>query len=430
MAFTRDELVALDRAHLWRPYTSAEDHAQKDPLVIAEAHGPWLTDLDGKRYLDANGSWWVSTLGHRHPRLVAALNRQAAKLPHCAYAGIAHEEAVLLARELIQIAPAGMSRVFFSDDGSTAVEVAVKMAFQYWQQNGRPKRTRFLTLGGGFHGDTVGAMSVSGIHAFRHAFGPLLFDTVHVPVEKDGGFERAIDALVQTLKAESDTLAAVIVEPLIQGSSGMRMYSADLLRKLREATTQADCFFIADEVFTGYGRTGTFWAVEQAGVTADLLCTAKGFSGGLLPFAATLATERLYDGFRGGKERALMHGHSYFANPLGAAVAREVLAVYRDEDVLGQVRHKATLIERSFRELNKLPGVLATRSLGMVAACDLGEANYLGQRGWKVYEQARQRGAYLRPLGNTVYICPALTIPEDDLQHLLQIVHESIGAAP
>jgi adenosylmethionine-8-amino-7-oxononanoate aminotransferase len=425
-AFTRDELISLDRAHLWRPYTSAEDHAEKEPLVIARAFGPWLEDVDGRRYLDGNGSWWVSNLGHNHPRLQAALARQAAQLSHCAYAGVAHEPGVLLAKELVAVAPPDLSRVFFSDDGSTALEVAVKIAFQYWQQNGRPQRTRFLSLGGGFHGDTLGAMSVGGVEAFRHAFGPLLFDTVQVSI--DGGYERAFEAMVKTLRDEADSIAAVVVEPLIQGANGMRIYAPALLKQLREAATRADIFLIVDEVFTGYGRTGTFWAVEQADISPDLLCTAKGFSGGMLPMAATLATERLYDGFRGGKGRALMHGHSFFANPLGAAVAREVLAIYREENVLGALPRKAALIRSGFEALSKLPGVTGARSLGMVGACDLGEADYFGQRGWQVYEEARKRGAHLRPLGNTVYVTPALNIADHDLKQLLAITHDAIAA--
>ncbi len=423
---TRSELITLDRAHLWRPYTSAEDHAEKEPLVIARAQGPWLHDIDGRKYLDGNASWWVSNLGHNHPRLTAALTRQAGQLSHCAFAGIAHEPGVLLAREMVEIAPKGLTRVFFSDDGSTALEVAVKIAFQFWRQNGRPQRTRFLALGGAFHGDTVGAMSIGGIAAFRGAFGPLLFDTVHV--DTANGFERAFEALHRELKESGDTIAGVVVEPLIQGASGMRMYPPALLKALREATLAADTLLIADEVFTGYGRTGSFWAVEQANISPDLLCTAKGFSGGTLPMAATLATERLYDGFRGGKDRALMHGHSFCGNPLGAAVAREVLAIYRDEDVLGQVSKKAKQIAHAFEAMGTLPGVTATRALGMVGACEMGAASYFGQRGWQVFEEAKKRGAYLRPLGNTVYVAPPINIPEADLTQLLAILHDAIAA--
>lgn len=269
-------------------------------------------------------------------------------------------------------------------------------------------------------------MSVGGVEAFRHAFGPLLFDTVQVNV--DGGYEQAFAALEKMLEDEGDSIAAVVVEPLVQGANGMRIYPPALLEQLRAATTQADTFLIADEVFTGYGRTGSFWAVEQAGISPDLLCTAKGFSGGMLPMAATLATERIYDGFRGGKDRALMHGHSFFANPLGCAIAREVLAIYREEKVLEQLPEKAALIRSRFEALSTLPGVTSTRCLGLVGACDLGEANYFGQRGWQVYEEARKRGAHLRPLGNTVYVTPSLNIAADDLKQLLAIVHEAIAA--
>ncbi len=231
-----------------------------------------------------------------------------------------------------------LSRVFYSDNGSTAVEVAIKMAAQYWAQNGRPARTRFVTLSGAFHGETVGATSVGGVPLFREVFGPLLFDVVHVPSPaEEGGWERAFAQVERVLREEGDTVAGVILEPVVQGAAGMQVYAPGFVRAVREATRAVDTFLIADEVFTGLGRTGARFACDLAEVVPDLLCLAKALSGGLLPFGATLATERVFSGFLGARERALYYGHSYCGNPLGAAVAREVLAVYRDEDVLGQV---------------------------------------------------------------------------------------------
>ncbi|MCG8587030.1 MAG: adenosylmethionine--8-amino-7-oxononanoate transaminase, partial [Pirellulales bacterium] len=389
----------------------------------------WLEDVNGNRYLDANGSWWVNTLGHAHPRLVRALADQAEQLAHCSMAGVTNPNAILLARDLVEIAPDGLERVFFSDDGSTAVEVAVKIAFQYWQQNGRPKRSRFVALSSAFHGDTLGAVALGGVEAFRSAFGPLLMDVVHGPEPSDElGWQHAIDHIEDALRASPDEIAGVIVEPMIQGAAGMRIWPAEQLARLRDITNDVDTFLIADEVFTGYARTAKMWACDHAGIVPDMMCVAKAFSGGMLPMAATLATARVYDGFRGDKSRALMHGHSFCGNPLGAAVAREVIAVYRDEDVLGQVQRKAPIIADAFERLERLPGVLRTRSLGMVAAADLGDGGYGGRIGWRVYEEALGRGVYLRPLGDTVYITPPLTIPDADLQTLLDVVHESVEA--
>lgn len=424
---SRQEILALDRAHVWRPYTSAEDHASRDPLVIERAEGAYLYDYDGRRYLDGNGSWWVNTLGHGHPRLRRALTAQSERLIHCSLATTTHAEAALLARDLVEVAPPGLSRVFFSDDGSTAVEVALKMAFQYWQQNGRPERRRFLALSGAFHGDTLGATSVGGVEVFRSVFGPLLFDVLRPPESADAqGWARTLEVMEELLRAEGDTIAGVIVEPILQGAAGMRFYSPELLARVREATRGADTFLIADEVFTGYGRLGVMWASDLADVQPDILCVAKAFSGGMLPMAATLATARVFDGFRGGRARALMHGHSFCGNPLGAAVAREVLAIYRDERIVEGVAAKAPHIARAFAALEALPGVRNARARGFVAAVELGDGGYDGGRGWQLFEAARARGAYLRPLGDTVYIAPPLTLTVEELEALLGIVRASV----
>ncbi len=395
--------------------------------MIAHAFGSHLEDLNGRKFIDGNGSWWSNPLGHRHPRLVKALHDQSARALHVASSLIANPETALLAEEVVAVAPRGLSRVHFSDDGSTAVEVAIKIAFQYWKQNGAKKRTRFISLGGAFHGDTLGAVSVGGVPTFKSAFNELTFEVFHASVEGSNGFERAIEAIESELRDRADDVAGVIVEPLIQGAAGMRMWSTVLLRRLRDATTRADTFLIADEVFTGYGRTGSMWACEQANVSPDLLCVAKCFSGGVLPMAATLATDRLYDGFRGGKDRALMHGHTFSGHPLGAAIAREVLSIYRDEKILEQVGQKAPRLARAFDAMRELPGVSNVRSLGMVAALEVGTDGYAGRRGWAVYEEALKLGAFLRPLGDTVYVTPHFNMPDDTLDELLAIVRESIS---
>jgi adenosylmethionine-8-amino-7-oxononanoate aminotransferase len=431
MSLARADLVAIDKRRVWHPYTEMGSYiAKTDPLVVDRAAGPRLYDVDGRSYLDANSSWWVATLGHNHPRLVAALARQAERLCHCALAGITHSEAALLADELVQIAPPGLERVFFSDNGSTSIEVAVKIAVQFAAQNGAPRRSRFVALEGAFHGESVGAASLGGVEVFRRPFADILFDCVHVasPADRDA-YARALEDLGRALAGAADEIAAVVLEPRVQGTAGMRIYDADFLRRARELCDRHDIPLVFDEVFSGYGRTGPMWAAESAGVSPDLLCLAKGFSGGLLPIAATLATERLFAGFMGDKSRALCYGHTYCGNPLGAAVAREVLRVYRDEQILDRAVGKARAIAEAFESIGQLPSVENPRSLGMIGAVDLlseGPSGYLGEAGWRVYEAARRRGVYLRPLGNVVYVAPPLNIPDADLAELLGKVREAI----
>jgi adenosylmethionine-8-amino-7-oxononanoate aminotransferase len=427
LADRRNHLIALDKRYVWHPYTPMQDYLRGgDPLVIERAEGSRLFDADGKSYVDGNASWWTALLGHNHPRLVRALREQAERLCHTSLAGVTHEPAARFAEAIAERCPAGLHHVFFTDNGSTAVESAVKLCAQYWQQNGRPRRTRFLSLEGAFHGETLGATALGGVEAFRRPFAALTMPVTHLPSPAQD-LDRALTALSTVLAEGADEIAALVVEPLVQGAGGMRIYDAEYLRGARALTAQHDVLLVADEVFTGYGRTGTFWACERAGITPDVLCSAKGLSGGLLPFAVTVTTDRIFEGFLGGPERAFYYGHTFCGNPLGAAVSREVLAVYDDERVLDGLPERAERIRRTFEELASLGGVADARSLGMVGALDLaGESGYLERGGWEVYERARARGAYLRPLGNVVYVVPPLNIPLEDLDELLAILSDSV----
>src|SRR5258708_5029386 len=422
----REDIVRLDKAHVWHPYTPMDEWEQAEPIVVARAKGAWLEDVDGRRYLDGNSSWWVAALGHGHPRLLRALETQARSLAHCALGGIAHEPAARLAQELVEIAPPGLRRVFFVDDGSGAIDAAVKMCAQGWRQLGAPLKWRFVAFDGAFHGDTVGATSLGGLEVIRRPFAGVTFECVHVPSPTDGGYERALGGIARLLRDGAETIAALFVEPIVQGAAGMRSYDPELLRELRALCDRHDVWLVADEVFTGYGRTGPMWACEHAGIAPDLMCIGKAFAS-MVPMGAVLASERVYSAFRGGRERALLHGHTFCGNPIGAALACEVLAIYRDENVLGQVARKAPLIAAAFDRLSRLPGVRRVRSIGMIGAADLDDAaeGYLGGVGWRVFEAARARGAYLRPLGSTVYVCPPLTIADEDLAKLLAILEES-----
>ncbi|MEB2313323.1 MAG: adenosylmethionine--8-amino-7-oxononanoate transaminase [Sorangiineae bacterium] len=444
-------VLEADRRHLWHPYTPMDEWRERHaPLVVTGARGPWLTLADGSRLIDGNGSWWVATLGHNHPRLVDALIRQAREFCHVSLAGVTHAPAALLARELAAVAPGELDQVFFSDDGSTAIEAAVKMSVQFHAQTGRPRKSRFLALEGAFHGETVGATSLGGVEVFRRPFAGVVFDVVHVPVPAGVPDQAAaFDAVARIVEREHESIAALVVEPILQGAAGMRLYEPRFLAELRELTRAREVLLIADEVFTGYGRLGAMWASELAGVVPDLLCVAKGFTAGHLPMAATITSQRVLDAFSGGRERAFLYGHSYAGNPLGAAVAREVLAVYRDERVLEGILPRAARIAAAFARLRDDPVtsrlVRSSRALGMMGAADLRDdprlrtrgvvptvettdelGGYTAGVGWRVYEEARRRGAYLRPLGNVVYVCPPLNIPEDALARLLDIVEESV----
>jgi adenosylmethionine-8-amino-7-oxononanoate aminotransferase len=353
---------------VFRPYTGTEEHEAESSIVTVSAEGPFLVDADGRRFFDASGAWWTNHLGYQHPRLVRAIETQARTLAHAPLAGATHAQAALLAEELVGIAK-GMARAFYSDDGSTAVEVAVKLTYQLFAQNGAPERTRFLALPSGYHGDTIGAMSLGALDAFTQVHGPLLFDVTRAP-EPDAvrGFDRTFDFLCAELERDGARIAGVFVEPLVQGAAGMRMYAPSQLARLAESTRKAGALLVLDEVFTGFGRTGTMFAYEQAGIVPDVLCLSKGLAGGMMPFAATLVTERVYDGFRGDKRRALMHGHTFCGNPLGAALAREVLRVYAEEDVIARARAGMARLAGRVQGIGLHAGVRNARALGMIGA--------------------------------------------------------------
>lgn len=430
----RRDIVELDRQHVWRPYTPMGPWIERgDPLVVARAEGPRIVDVDGRSYLDANASWWVATLGHNHPRLLDALRRQASLACHVTLAGVAHEPAARLAEELCAVAPPGLTRVFYSDDGSTALEAAIKMAVKLFRNEGQPERTRFVALADAFHGETLGVTALGGVDLFRRPFDAVLMRCHHAPAPDDASEEaaaRAGDALDALLAEVGHEVAAVVVEPLVQGASGMRIHHPAFLRRARAACDAHGALLIVDEVFTGYGRTGTFWAIDQAGVRPDLVAIAKGFTGGILPMAATLATDRVFDAFLGEPSRAFHYGHSYCGHPLGCAVAREVLAVMRDERVVEGVAERQTRIAASFARMGALPGARRPRSLGVIGAVDLApDASYLGEVGWRAAAEARRRGVYLRPLGDVVYVTPPINIPLDDLDELLAAVEASVATA-
>jgi adenosylmethionine-8-amino-7-oxononanoate aminotransferase len=426
------EWLALDRAHVWHPYTQMQ--TAPAPLPVVRAEGVWLELADGRRILDGISSWWVNLFGHNHPRLNAALAAQAAELEQVIFAGFTHEPGARLAAELVAIAPAGLSRVFFSDDGSTAVEVAMKMAVQQWRQRGQERRRIFVALDHAYHGDTFGAMAAGGDAVFHGAFADLLCEVRRAPVpSSEAQVGGALAALAAILDGAEGEVAAVLVEPILQGAGGMRLHPPSYLRGVREATRDRGVPLIADEIFTGFGRTGRMFACEHAGVTPDLLCLSKGLTGGYLPLAATLASEEIYAAFLSDdRGRAFFHGHSYTANALACAVARASLALFAETQCLGRIAELSRLFAGRLALLGALPGVARVRGLGALAVVELEpaakdrESGYLDARGPRLAQEFLDRGVLLRPLGNVIYFLPPYTITDDECHRVFDIVEETL----
>ncbi|MFT7519388.1 MAG: adenosylmethionine-8-amino-7-oxononanoate aminotransferase [Kiritimatiellia bacterium] len=427
-------LADLDKQVLWHPFTPQHRWVDSAPLVIEHADGCMLYDIDGNEYIDGVSSLWTNVHGHRHPKLDQAIRDQLDKMAHSTMLGLTHPTAIQFASRLVDVTPAGLSRVFYSDSGSTATEIAVKMAFQTQQHRGETHRTRFATLRDAYHGDTIGAVSVGGIDAFHAIFRPLLFPTTALPAPVQPGGEEERECLriaLDLLEREAHTLAALIVEPLVQGAAGMKMHTTAYLEPLLKRARQLGVLVIADEVAVGFGRTGTLFAMEQVDFVPDFLCLAKGISGGYLPLAATLATEAVYEAFLGAPEdnRQFFHGHTYTGNPLACAVALASLQIFYDDHVLDNVAARAAQLSTSLADLRRSPSVRATRHKGVMAAIDLRDptgSDLPPDTGHKVSMAARRHGVILRPLGNTLVINPPLSIDAAHLDRLMQCTRAAI----
>ncbi len=418
--------IQLDRDHLWHPFTQQQSWCEEEQLMIERAEGSHLIATDGRRYIDGVSSLWCTVHGHRHAGIDAALAEQLDKVAHSTMLGLSHPGAVELAARLVDLAPPGLSRVFYSESGSTATEIALKMAFQYQQQRGgqHTRRTSFVHLRDSYHGDTIGSVSVGGIDLFHTAYRPLLFPTHAAKPGDPADLERL-------LAAHEEEIAAVIVEPLVQGAAGMLIHPPGYLREVRRLCDDFGVLLICDEVATGFGRTGTMFACEQEGVSPDLLCLAKGLTGGYLPLAATLATERIYEGFLGAYEewRTFFHGHTYTGNPLACAAALANLDAFEEERTLERLQPKIGLLRQLLDDVEALPEVAEVRCRGFMVGIDLGEHDPALRLGHRVTVEARKRGAIIRPLGDVVVLMPPLSISEAELSSLLEIATEAIEAA-
>jgi adenosylmethionine---8-amino-7-oxononanoate aminotransferase len=415
-----------DRRYVWHPFTQQRGWENEPPLIIQSGEGTDLIDVDGRRYIDGVSSLWCNVHGHRHPRIDAAVRDQLDDVAHSTMLGLSHPPAIELARRLVEITPKGLSRVFYSDSGSTATEIAVKMAFQFWQQRGGEdrKRTSFITMRDAYHGDTIGSVSVGGIDLFHSMYRPLLFDTHKVEPGDAGEMERM-------LAVYGDEVAAVVIEPLVQGAAGMIVHPEGYLRDVRELCDRYGVFLICDEVAVGFGRTGRMFACEHEDVAPDFLCLAKGITGGYLPLAATLTTDRVYAGFLGEHEefKTFFHGHTYTGNPLACAAALATLDVFEEERTLERLQPKIELLRRLLEPVDDLPMVKEVRRRGFMVGIELRGFPVEARMGHQVTLEARKRGAIIRPLGDVVVLMPPLAISEADLERLVVIVWESIVAA-
>jgi len=416
-------LKYYDKQYLWHPFTQMKDWlADEDqPLIIDKAQGVYLIDTEGKKYIDGVSSLWVNVHGHRHLKIDAAIKAQVDKLSHSTLLGLANTPSVELSRELIKIAPKGLSKVFYSDNGSTSVEIALKMAYQYWQNKGEKSKRTLVHLANSYHGDTLGSVSVGGIDLFHKVYRDLILKTRAL---KRPCWDAPWD-FEMLLKKDSSKIAALIVEPLVQGAAGMILWPKGILKEFRRLCTKFDVLLIVDEVATGFGRTGKMFACQHEGVSPDFLCLAKGITGGYLPLAATLTTKKVYDGFvfKYEDQKTFFHGHTYTGNPLACAAALANLEVFKQERTLENLKDKIKFLAKTLKMFYNLPSVVDIRQCGFMVGIELKGQERLGAR---VCQKIRQYGVILRPLGNVIVIMPPLAISLKELEYLLASTYKAI----
>lgn len=440
------ELQAKDLQHVWHPCSQMKDYEQFPPIVIKRGEGVWLYDERDNRYLDAVSSWWVNLFGHANPRISKALSEQAFTLEHTIFANFTHEPAVKLAEKLVELTPVNLNKVFFADNGSSAIEVALKMSFQYHMQSGKKSKTRFLALTDAYHGETLGALSVGGVDLYNEVYQPLLLDTVRAQGpdcfrcpfndRPESCQVQCIPYVEEQLVNHHNDIAAVIIEPLIQAAAGMKMYPPGYLKRLRELCTVYDVHLIADEIAVGFGRTGTLFACEQADISPDFMCLSKGLTGGYLPLSAVLTTDKVYEAFYDdyGTMKAFLHSHSYTGNTLACRVALEVLAIFEEEDYLAIIRSKGERMRKlALEAFSALHSVGEYRQTGLVGAIELvknrdtkeplpGEERI----GYQIYKRALAKGLLIRPLGNILYFMPPYIISDEEMEFMITTTKETI----
>jgi len=436
------KLIELDKQCLWHPFTQMKAWLESEPVVIESGDGFYLVDTEGRRYIDGVSSLWCNVHGHRVKKIDDAIKNQLEKIAHSTLLGLAQTKSIELAERLIAIAPKNLKKVFYSDSGATSVEIALKIAYQYYR-NRRQKRDKFIALGQSYHGDTIGSVSVSGIELFHSIFKPMLFDTFFVPApfpyRFDGTTEECrqftLDKIEELLKKHSENIAAVIVEPLVQGAAGIIVHPRGFLKGVRELTKKYNVFLIADEVATGFGRTGKMFACENEGVEPDIMCLAKGITGGYLPLAATLTTQEIFDAFLGNADefKTFYHGHTYTGNALACAAAIASLELFEENKIIESLPAKIKLIAEYLKKMADLPFVGDVRQYGLMAGIEIVKDkktkksfSYEKLIGAKVCSAMRSKGAMMRPLSDVIVLMPPVAIDLDILRKLLDIVYDTI----
>jgi len=435
-----------DLQHIWHPCSQMKDYEAFPPIVIERGKGAYLYDLDGKSYLDAVSSWWVNLFGHSNDRINQAIREQIGKLEHVIFANFSHQPAIELAEEICRITPAGLNKVFFADNGSSAVEVALKMSFHYHQQTGHPGKTRFAAITDAYHGETLGALSMGDLDLYSSIYKPLMLHTLKAagpdcyrcPYDKsrDHCDAECFADLERVLLAHHEEICGIIIEPLVQCAAGMKIYPPRYLRKLRDLCTRYNIHLIADEIAVGFGRTGMMFACNHADISPDIMCLSKGLTAGYMPLSLVVTTDELYGAFYGEytELKAFMHSHSYTGNAMGCAVACEVLRIFRDEDVLAKNAVKSDMIgEKVARRMAGHPYIGEYRRLGMISALELVEDratkrpfDWKNRVGYGIYRIALEKGVLLRPLGNVIYFMPPYVVEEEDIDLMVDTAFSSI----
>lgn len=440
-------LQEKDLKHIWHPCSQMKDYEAFPPIVVQSGKGVYLTDMEGNRYMDAVSSWWVNLFGHSNRRINDALCRQANTLEHVIFANFTHEPAIELAQRITQLATKGLNRVFFGDNGSSAVEIALKLSFQYHQQTGKTGKIRFAALTDAYHGETLGALAVGGVELYNKVFHPLLLDTLRIESPdcyrckcgntRDICQAQCFEGAEAALAEHADELSAIIIEPMVQCAAGMKIYSPVYLKKLREACDRYDIHLIADEIAVGFGRTGTMFACEHAGISPDIMCLSKGLTAGYMPLSLVLMTDRIYDAFYDdyASMKAFLHSHSYSGNPLGCAVAVETLNIFKDDNIIESNIIKSAQIRSAVNErLLSIPQVGEFRQIGMIGAVELvADRNtkepfdWTQRVGYQIYRNALKKGVLLRPLGNVLYFMPPYVINEKEIIEMVDVAGASIS---
>jgi len=446
--YSSEQLKAWDKRYVWHPFTQMSDYMDGEPLVIERGEGFHLIDTEGRRYIDGVSSLWVLVHGHGRKELTDAIERQSKELCHSTLLGLANVPAVVLAKGLTAIVPRGLTKVFYSDNGSTSVEIAIKMSYQYWQQRGEKKRKRFISFTNGYHGDTIGSVSIGGIDLFHKVYRPLLFKTYKAPspycyrcpmkLDRASCGMACVGEFERIVKKHKEEVCAVVIEPLVQGAAGMITQPDGFLKEVWRIAKDNGLHFITDEVATGFGRTGTMFACEQEGIEPDFLCLAKGITGGYLPLAATITTEDIFNGFLGrfDEYRTFFHGHTYTGNPVACAVAVENLALFEKEHTIERMADKITLLKNELTRFADLAHVGEVRQRGFMVGIELVKSSKTGKPyppaakiGQKVTIEARKRGVIIRPLGDVIVLMPPPAIDAETLKELVDVTYDSVKQA-